>query len=741
MKRRLHFLYTTFIALFLIVLSFSFSSNPPNGRTGAPGDGLCTSCHNNSNPNGYNGTIDILNFPSTITPNQTYTLQAQVSVTAGTPSRAGFQAVALNASNNNAGSFSTTDPNVAVTPSGGREYVEHDPAISFGGGSSVVFNFDWTAPNAANGEVITVYTAGLLGNGSGSSNDYTITNTVSGTVSGGGGGGNPPTLSISSTDVSCFNGNNGTATIIASGGTPGYNYSWSNGGNGTSIFNLTAGNYTVTVTDNGGQTATASTLVNQPNPLVPFIVNQTNVDCFGNTTGAATVSSSGGTGNVAFSWSNGTNASTITMVPAGTYTVTATDFNNCTSTTSVTITQPNNINLTATGTNVSCSGANDGSASALGNGGTGGLTYFWSNGASGQTIFNLSAGTYTVTATDNSNCTRTATTTITAPNAIILNLTSTNIDCVGNNNGIASANASGGNGNFSYTWSNGGNGQTISNLPADTYTVTATDANNCTQTESVTITAPNAITLNLTSTNIDCVGNNNGIASANASGGNGNFSYTWSNGENGQTISNLPAGTYTVTATDANNCTQTESVTITAPNAITLNLTSTNIDCVGNNNGIASANASGGNGNFSYTWSNGGNGQTISNLPAGTYTVTATDANNCTQTESVVITAPNAIILNLTSTNIDCVGNNNGIASANASGGNGNFSYTWSNGGNGQTISNLAADTYTVTATDANNCTQTESVTITAPNAIILNLTSTNIDCVGNNNGIASANA
>ena len=733
MKRKINKIYTLFFTLLFAVLFISFSGNPPNGNTGAPGDSLCTGCHNNSNPNGFAGTIDVINFPTTITPNTTYNLTAEVVYTSGTPVRAGFQAVVLDGNNDNAGDFSTTDPNVAATTAGAREYVEHDPAQSFGTGNSVTYNFDWVAPNAPNGEVITIYLASLIGNGAnGNNGDLTITNSISGTIDS---GGSPPLVSASSTDVSCFGGNDGTATAQGSGGTPGYTYAWSNGGSGATISNLIAGTYIVTVTDAGALTATATAIIGQPSQLSLLLINQTDVDCFGNSTGSATVNGSGGTMGYSYAWSNGNSGATNSNLPAGTYTATVSDANLCTSTEVVTITQPAAISLLATSTNVTCNGDNNGTATAFGSGGGGGFSYAWSNGMFGQNILNLAPGTYTVTATDGNNCTQTESTSITQPNAINLTTTSTDVSCNGDNNGTASAFGSGGGGGFSYAWSNGMFGQNISNLAPGTYTVTATDGNNCTQTESTSITQPNAINLTTTSTDVSCNGDNNGTATAFGSGGANGFSYIWSNGLNGQTISNLAVGTYTVTATDANNCTQMESVTISEPPVIIVTISQNNILCNGENNGSATAS---GNGNLTYLWSNGTSGPTISNLSSGTYTVTATDANNCGKIETVTITEPNVIVVNISQSNILCNGENNGSATANTNGGIGSFSYNWSNGMSGATIVNLAPGTYTVTATDANNCTQTKSVSISESSPITLNIFPNEISCNNTNDGSAT---
>ena len=219
-----------YILFFTLLTAFTFlnnSANPPNGRTGAPGDGLCSDCHSGNNPNGYAGSVQIMNFPSSIIPNTVYSLQAVIDITAGTPARAGFQAVVLDGSNNNAGDLTPTGPSTTTQSFNSREYVEHNPAMFFGGNSSVTYTFDWLAPNAPNGEIITLYTASVIANGSGTANDLVVTNFANGIVMSS--GGNPPTATATSTPVSCFGGNNGTASAIGSGGTPGYSYLWSNG--------------------------------------------------------------------------------------------------------------------------------------------------------------------------------------------------------------------------------------------------------------------------------------------------------------------------------------------------------------------------------------------------------------------------------------------------------------------------------------------------------------------------------
>ncbi|MCS6934843.1 MAG: T9SS type A sorting domain-containing protein [Chitinophagales bacterium] len=363
------------------------------------------------------------------------------------------------------------------------------------------------------------------------------------------------------------------------------------------------------------------------------------------------------------------------------------------------------LGATATSNPATC-GQNNGSATVTPTGGTA-SSYSWSNGGNTATITNLAPGTYTVTVSGG-GCTATASVTvINSGTPPALSTSSTAAGCT--TNGSATVTITSGSGPFTYNWSNGANTPTI-NAAAGTYTVTVTGAGGCTASASVNIpTSGNAITLNTSSTSAGC-GTANGSATVNVTTGSGPFTYSWSNGGNSATISNLAPGTYTVTVTGSGGCSATASVNVSGGTPLTLVTSSQQTSCTGNT-GSATVNVISGTGPFTYNWSNGATTQTINNLAQGTYTVTVTGSGNCTATASVVITAINGVTLSIVITHTTC-GNNNGSVTANTSSGTPPFNFLWSNGANTSSISNLAAGTYTVTVTDANNCTATASAAV-----------------------------
>ena len=305
------------------------------------------------------------------------------------------------------------------------------------------------------------------------------------------------TASVSATtNVSCNGGSNGHATVTVGGGTPSYIYSWApGGGTGATATGLAAGSYTVTINDANSCSSTKTVTVTQPTALSSTVSSVTNLNCNGGTNGAATVSVSGGTPNYSFSWApTGGNASSATLLAAGSYTVTIEDANSCTITQSVTVTQPAAITSSVSSqNNVDCNGNATGAVTITASGGTGTLTYSWAPaGGTLATATGLTAGTYSCTITDANFCMRIQTVTITQPAELTTTISAqTDVICHVGNNGAATILPTGGTAPYTYSWSPvGGAGATATGFTVGSYTCTVTDNHGCMHDQSVNIAEP-----------------------------------------------------------------------------------------------------------------------------------------------------------------------------------------------------------------------------------------------------------
>lgn len=300
---------------------------------------------------------------------------------------------------------------------------------------------------------------------------------------------NPTNLAVSvqnTTNVTCNGGSNGSISVSASGGVPGYTYLWMpSGGSSATASSLSAGTYSVTVTDAAGCVSFTQATVTQPPVLQAQVVSVTNVSCFGGSNGSISVAGAGGTGGYTYSWSPaGSNTSAISNLSQGNYTVILTDASGCTTTSSVVVTQPPQLSLSATGqSGVSCYGFSDGAVNITATGGTGNISFSWNPGGSlGSHPVALSAGNYVVTATDANGCTSTMGVTITQPSPIILNTTLSDDSICAGDMVTLGASASGGYGGYTYSWNGNPGSSQVSFMPGATtsYTVVVTDQHLCT---------------------------------------------------------------------------------------------------------------------------------------------------------------------------------------------------------------------------------------------------------------------
>ncbi|WP_295233164.1 T9SS type A sorting domain-containing protein, partial [uncultured Chryseobacterium sp.] len=518
------------------------------------------------------------------------------------------------------------------------------------------------------------------------------------------------------TNVACNGASNGAINLTPAGGTAPYTFNWGGGVTTEDRTGLAAGTYTVIITDANGCTATVNAVVTQPTALSAS-VTQTNVLCNGGSTGAATVTVTGGTAPYTYSWSpSGGTAATASGLAAGTYTVTVTDANGCTLTRTVTLTQSSAVSGTTVVTNVACNGASNGAINLTPAGGTAPYTFNWGGGVTTEDRTGLAAGTYTVIITDANGCTATVNALVTQPASAVSGTTVvTNVACNGASNGAINLTPAGGTAPYTFNWGGGVTTEDRTGLAAGTYTVVITDANGCTATVNAVVTQPTALSASVTQTNVLCNGGSTGTATVTVTGGTAPYTYSWSpSGGTAATASGLAAGTYTVTVTDANGCTLTRTVTITQSSAVSGTTVVTNVACNGASNGAINLTPAGGTAPYTFNWGGGVTTEDRTGLAAGTYTVIITDANGCTATVNAVVTQPTALVATTSQTNIACNGGSTGTATVTVAGGTAPYTYSWSpSGGTAATASGLAAGTYTVTVTDANGCTLTRTVTIT----------------------------
>jgi gliding motility-associated-like protein len=366
---------------------------------------------------------------------------------------------------------------------------------------------------------------------------------------------------------------------------------------------------------------------------------------------------------------------------------------------------PSNVTLTASGT---------------------ATTYTWAPGGAVGTTTTVnpsSTATYTVTGSSAAGCTTTQTITVTINPQPTVTSAPTDVKCNGAASGFINTTPASGTPGYTYSWSNNATTQNISGLSGGGYTLTITDSKSCTVTTSATINEPGTkvTATNPAGTPTGCGANaTTGTVAITGSGGTGTLTYVWNPGaKTGASVNNLGANTYTVTVTDANGCTATNTATVAPPSGgPIITGASTSTTCNGGTDGSATSNATGGSLTYDILWSPGGaTGKNISSVGAGSYTVTYTDkVSACVSNKTIIITEPAPFAMGPTVTNINCKGQTTGAITLNPSGNTAPYTYKWSPGGaTSKNISPLTPATYTLTVTDLNACSKTFTYTITEP--------------------------
>jgi gliding motility-associated-like protein len=548
------------------------------------------------------------------------------------------------------------------------------------------------------------------------------------------------------TQPTCAAQNSGSIVTNANGGQGPFTYLWSNGRSSPNLTGISAGTFTVTVTDANGCTGTnTGTIIPAAAPTYSSSIN--NVTCSGN--GSIDLTVNTGTAPFTYLWSNGATTQDISGINAGLYQVSITDVNNCTTVSTLLQVGVSNSTVRANIAglqNVSCAGQNNGFVNINIVGGTAPYTFLWNTGATSQNISGLAAGTYRMTVSDANGCSATsASILLIAPTPLQIALVSVVAPaCNGAATGRINISNSGGTSPYTYNWSNGNPTQNNINIPAGVYAVTLTDANGCTATlQNISVSEPAVITLSVVSvTNVSCANGNNGRITVTATGGGSNqFSYIWSNTATNTTATNtgLIAGTYSVTVVNGNNCTTSLSgISVSQPASATITTTSiVQPSCFGGNNGSINTAIVGGTSPYTYIWNQGQTGANATGLSAGTYSVSSTDANGCTVAlTNIVVGQPVAISVTVVSITSASCGAANGAIDITASNGVAPYTFRWSNAATTEDISALAVGTYTVTVTDNSGCTVSRAANVSNTSTLTASLASiVNITCLGANNG------
>ncbi len=527
------------------------------------------------------------------------------------------------------------------------------------------------------------------------------------------------------TDVLCYGDNTGAIDITITGGTSPYAVSWTSGQVTEDINSLIIGTYGYTVVDSKGCLFSNTEDVIQP--AQPIMVSNTVTDvlCFGESNGIIDLTVTGGTFPYTFAWSNSSFllseiGEDINGFPADSYTFEITDDNGCKYIDTLIINEPPVLTTNLVGVDILCKNGNNGSIDLTVNGGVLPYSYLWSNGLLIEDINTLTAGQYNVTVIDSNNCIIQDSIVLIEPmDSLSYTYTVKDVTCNDGTNGEIEITVAGGTLPYTYTWSTGDTTAYANDLTAGYFTFTVVDDHACILTDSIFVNQPAPITLSEIITPVTCYGMSDGEINISPVGGTAPYNFTWFNSTyalSAQTedLIGFPMDTYQLEILDSNSCFYEMFFDIPQPDSIVIDYVFEVVSCQGGDNGAIDVTVTGGNsGPNTYDWSNGATTEDVTGLSAGIYDMIYTDSKGCSDSISVEVAEPDTIQITFDYVEVSCIDQSDGIAYAFPTGGNGGFTYLWSNGETENMNTGLSNEWYSVVVTDILGCTEQDSVFIT----------------------------
>jgi len=556
--------------------------------------------------------------------------------------------------------------------------------------------------------------------------------------------------------ISCPGAEDGSLTINVLSGAEPYEFLWDNGTTSATRSNLGAGTYNVTISDAAGCSINASISLQDPTPISITHNVIDPVSCINSADGVLQASATGGAGSYSFQWNNGPQTSLNENLACGNYGVTVTDANGCSEDDFhiLSCPPPMNVSITPTsdynGYHVTCPETNGGAAEVTVSLGADPYTYAWSSGEDADIAQNLSGGINSLTVTDAVGCSiisfvelNTPPTMNLIPN-VISDFEGAAVSCIDATDGEVLVGVMNGTAPYNFQWENGQSQALATSLSAGSNAVTVTDASGCQITEEIDLTVyeinmtPEIIS-DYNGATISCHGASDGIVRMNVEAGASspaNVIYQWNTGQTTDLLSNIPAGTYTLTVTSPFGCSSTKEVTVEQPDQMAAQATATSdyngyhISINGLSNGAANVLPSGGTAPYYFLWENGATTEDTQNLPSGIQAVSITDANGCITSAQVELNEPTVldgfadVLSDYHGQDISCFGEEDGRAIAIASGAVPPYTFDWSNSTAGDSTENLSAGNHQVTITDLNGATFVTEVTLTEPQPIEVSINS-----------------